>query len=110
MDQFAHTPGANRSGIKHFISKGIQNGLDALVNGAFATDHHGEIACGSAAFAPAYRRIQDVRTLLTKHGLDTANERWPAGRQVDIDAARPDALQHSARPRCHFLDLLGAGE
>src|SRR5262245_39651067 len=110
VDQLAYAPGANRPGIKHFIPKGIQNGLDALVNGALATDHHGEIARGSAALAPAYRRIQDVRTLLTKHGLDTANERWPAGRQVDIDAPRLDTLQHSASPRCHFLDLLGAGE
>src|SRR5262245_49802030 len=110
VDQFAYAPGANRPGIKHFIPKGIQNGLDALVNGAFATDHHGEIARSSTALAPAYRRIQDVRTLLTKHRLDTANERWPTGRQVDIDASRLDPFYHPVSASGHFLDLFWAGE
>src|SRR5262245_16452937 len=90
VDQFAYASSANRSGIKHFIPKGIQNGLNALVNGAFTPDHHGEIARGSAALATAHRRIQDVRALLTKHRLDTTNECGPTGRQIDIDAARLD--------------------
>src|SRR5262249_5968166 len=105
-----HTASANRPGIEHFIAKGVENGLDALVNGALAPHHDGQVTRGRATLAAAHRRVQHVRAFLAKQRLDLTHECRPTGMEVDVDPTRLKAPKPPASASSHCLYLFGTGE
>ena len=79
-------------------------------NFLLAADHDCQITRRRTALAAAHRGVQHVRTLGAKPGFDLAYQRRPAGRQVHVDTALADALQHAAIPQSHRFHLSRSGQ
>src|SRR5215471_20040761 len=103
VHQFTHAPGANGPGVEYLVAKRIENGYAALVYLPLATDHYRQIARRCTGFPAAHWGIEHVGAFSPKLGLDVPDQRWAAGREIDVHCPWPDARQNTLRSEGNCL-------
>jgi len=110
VDELADRPRADASRVEDLIAHRIEDGADALEDGAVAAHHHRQIAGGGSRDSAADRRIEQVDTQRPEPRFKLPDERGTARGEIDVDLSATKGALEAVGPRRHKLDLGGAGQ
>src|SRR5262249_4029774 len=110
VGELADQARADRPRVEDLVAEGVEDRPHPPEDRALAPDPHREVARGRPRLAAAHRGVEYVGALGAEGGLEPADEGGAAGRGVDPDPARTDALEEAAGTDPDGLDLVGSGD